>query len=139
MPFETPFPDPEVIMVVRKKHEEYYRLSRLNAYTYYVTRLIAGLCSALLPFAVGVNDRVATFLAIAVAVTIAFDSVFKPRDRWQLYSRATDLLTIAEAKVTGQYERNKESLDLILATEAMKVDRLVDLKDVLEQVRNAPS
>jgi hypothetical protein len=129
----TAIPD-AVIRLVREKHRKYLRLSRMNASIYYSTRTVAALCSALLPFTVGAHPTVATILAIVVAITVALDSVFIPRDRWQLYSKATDLLAIAEFKVIGQYEQYKELLDIITATEDTKLARLVDLKDVLEKV-----
>lgn len=131
--------DNPLFRLVINTHKKYLRLARLNSLLYYSTRTIAGLSSALLPFVVSSYPRLATALAIAVAITVAVDSVYKPRDRWQLYSKATDLLTIAEAKSTGQYEKYKEMFDIIAAAEQQKTDRLVDLKDVLEQVKAATS
>jgi len=121
-----------VIDVVLEKHRNYMKLSRVNCIAYYSTRVTAGLCSALLPFVVGKDSGTATGLAIAVAVLVIGDSVFKPRERWQLYSKATDLLAIEEAKLAGYYGSTKNLFDVLVATEAMKFDRLSDLKDIIE-------
>ncbi len=123
--------------LIYEKHLSYLRLSRWCAGTYYCTRVVAGLSSALLPFVVASYHQLATALAIAVAVTVALDSIFKPREKWQLYSKATDMLAIAEAKRAGEYEKSKDLLDILMATEAAKLDRLVELKDLIKDTEGA--
>jgi hypothetical protein len=137
LPAQNPIPA-DVAKLVGRKHREYLRLSSLNCYAYYSTTTIAVLCSVLLPFVVGTYQSLATILAIAVAITVALDRIFTPRDNWELYSNASDLLTIAELEATGQYERCKKLLDILVDTESRKLARVTDLKAVLEQVRATP-
>jgi hypothetical protein len=122
---------------MRKRHQKYANLARVNAFVYYATRLTAGGCAALLPFTVGSRPQLSTVLAISVALTIVVDSVFKPRERWQLYSKATDLLALEELKLQGKYEEYKSMLDIFFATESAKLERLVDVKELVDQVNKA--
>jgi hypothetical protein len=88
----------------------------------------------LLPFVVSNHVQIATAFAIAVAVSVVVESVFKPRENWQLYSEATDRLAIAELKLQGLYDQYKELLDVLLATERRKMERLTGLKELLAEV-----
>jgi hypothetical protein len=132
---------PEIPDVVRdllyKKHTEYNRLSRRYEFLYYATRTVAGLCASLLPFVVNAHPQFATALSIAIAVLIVVDSVFKPQDKWKLYSKAADLLTVAELKALGKYAEFKEMIDVMVNTEAGSVEGLVDLSAVLQRVKAA--
>lgn len=125
-----------VIKLITSIHKKYLWFSRVNVCLYYATRFIAGLCSALVPFVVNQQPSVATVLAITVTISIVIDAVFKPGERWQLYSKATDLLTIAEIKLAGNYDKYKELLDIIVSTESVKLARLADLKEILERVKS---
>jgi hypothetical protein len=128
-------PAPEwLVKLVREKHLHYVRLARTNSYLYYAGRIIVGLCSVLLPFVVGSSKSLATGLSVVIAVTIVLDIVLRPRENWELYSKASDLLTIAEAKLLGQYEKYKDVLDAIVSVESRKVEQLIDLKTVLDKV-----
>ena len=138
-PPQSPPGNPTLDRFIYDKHLSYLRLARWSAVAYYCTRVVAGLGSALLPFVVTSHQQIATVLAVSVAVTVALDSIFKPRDKWQLYSKATDLLASAEMKRTGEYEKYKDQLDILMATEAAKLERLVDLKDLLKEAEIAAS
>jgi hypothetical protein len=123
-----------VSKLVTDKHKGYLKLARLNQIAYYVTRVVASLCSALLPFVVSNHVQLATAFAIAIAVSVVIDTVFKPRENWQLYSEATDLLAVAELKLQGRYEKYKALFDILMATEKMKMERLAGLKEMLDEV-----
>jgi hypothetical protein len=119
---------------IADQHRRYLNYARIFAFLYYASRTIAGVGSALLPFVVANHPRMATAIAIAVAVTVAVDSIFQPREYWQLYSQATDVLAVAQLRLTGDYDKYKELIDAIQATEKMKLERLKDLKEILDKI-----
>lgn len=121
--------------LIDQKHRDYLKKSRLYHLLYFTTRISAALSSGLLPFVVGNNPTIATYLSIIIVVAIVLDSVFDPKGNWQLYSRATDLLAIAELKTRGDYDKYKEQLEILIATEAKTLERLVDLEDILKKIR----
>jgi uncharacterized protein DUF4231 len=120
--------------IIDAKQREYTRNSRRHRRLYYSTRLMAGLAAALLPFVVGQHPTAATVLSVIVAVTVVLDVTLDPKGRWQLYSKASDLLAIARLKASGDYDRYKDELEILLATETQKLERLVDLESVLKKV-----
>ena len=124
----------DILRTVRLQHLKYMKLARFNSVLYYATRLVAAICSSLLPFFVKTHPDYATGLAIAVVASVSIDSVVRPREQYELYSKATDLMSVAEAKLSGQYEGFREIIHLMMATEGMKLNRLRSLKDVLDDV-----
>jgi hypothetical protein len=92
------------------------------------------LSAALLPFIVPYSQIGATTLAIVVAAVTVLDTVFSPKDKWTLYSKSTDLLALAQIKATGNYEKYKEVIDVILQTEAANLQQVIGLQSLLEQV-----
>jgi hypothetical protein len=63
------------------------------------------------------------------------DSVFGPKDRWAVYSKATDLLAIAQLKASGQHEKWEIALKAIEQTEAAALKQLGGIRDLIEQGR----
>jgi hypothetical protein len=133
-PARPVLPDP-LLDRIRSTHAWYLRLSRVNAALYYGSRLVAVLCSALLPFVVTNDSTRATQYAIAVAVSVGLDSVFRFREKYQLYSKASDLMAVAEAEMRSDYDKYKKLFQIIVATEEMKVNQLRDLKTILDEVK----
>ncbi len=107
-------------ILIKGKQREYELKARLYCVLYYATRLLASQ-----PFATG--------LAILIALATVFDTVFVPKDKWALYSKGTDMLTVARLKADGDYENYKEVLDVIVATEAATLQQLVGLREVVEK------
>ncbi|SRR5260221_138021 len=130
-------PDPVGKLTVDAKQREYTRNARRYRRVFYATRLTAGLASGLLPFVVSNYATLATILSILIVVVVVIDSTLDPKSQAQLFSKASDLLAIARLKAEGQYEQYKEALDLILATETQKLERLVDLEALLKRVSEA--
>lgn len=127
-------PSPLAAQILREKYQDYLRGSRWHKVLYYLTRLLAGLSAVLLPFVVGTMPIVATSLSAAVLFCIVVDMVFDPKTKWALYSRATDLLAIAELKRRGEYDKYKDALEVLLTTEQQKLSGLKELEDVLRKV-----
>ena len=117
-------PVTDVDHLINDKHKEYVTKAIFYSALYYTTRVVAGLSAALLPFIVGHSQLWATILAIVVAVVTVFDSVFAPKDRWALYSKATDLLALATIRAQGTYDKNKDAIDTILQTESANLQTL---------------
>jgi hypothetical protein len=124
--------------VIAQKHAQYRTASRWYRCLYYATRLVAGLAAVAIPFTLGHSQTAATTCAIIVAVCTVFDTVFDPKSRWQRYSRATDLLAIAELKRRNEYDRYKDELEVAVATEAANVEKLENLQAVLKQIQERP-
>jgi hypothetical protein len=125
--------------LIRDKHREYYRNSSTYRIMYYATRFLAGLSAGVLPFLVWSRPLAATILSGIIVVCFVGDAVFDPRSKWKLYSSATDLLTIAELKANGQYEKSKEMLDIIVATECDALAHLKGLDEVLSAIEQKRS
>ncbi len=125
---------PLAAQIMREKYKEYQRGSKRHKLLYYTFRLAAGLSAALLPFVIGHLPVVATVLSVVVVVCTVFDIVLDPKSKWALYSRATDLLSMAELKRRGEYDKYKDALEVLLATEHQALAGLKDLEDVLKKV-----
>ena len=83
---------------------------------------------------VGSAPSVATLLSIIIVVVTVFDFVFSPKDKWQLFSRAADLLAIESLRKAGEYDGYKAMLEVLIATENAKLERLVNLDDLIAKV-----
>ena len=127
--------DDPVVRIVALKHRQYDRRAYLSRFAYYLTRTIAGMSAGFLPFVVKTYPNVATALSMAIVVAIVIESVYDPGEKWRTYSKASDLLTVAELQSKGMYENAKQMLDIIQATEAQAVSKLVDIEEVLNKVR----
>lgn len=121
---------------IQAKHNQYTAAAKFYRFLYYSTRLIGGLCAAILPFVVSSNPSVATCFSIAIAVTVVIDMVFSPKERWKSYSRATDLLFVADLKRRGQMDEFQEQINIILSTEDQQ---LLDLLELDKVIRNQKS
>jgi hypothetical protein len=64
----------------------------------------------------------------------ALDVVFNPKDRWSLYSRAADLLTIARLRGTDGFDSAAEPLGILVKTENARLSQLVNLDELLSSV-----
>jgi Protein of unknown function (DUF4231) len=124
-------------ILIDEKHREYARAARTYCILYYLIRLTAGLSAGVIPFVVSSQPPVAVALSVAIVVCTVVDLVFSVQDRWQLMSKATDLLTAEQMRASGDYDKFKDRMDILLTTEAAKFNRLVDIDDVLNKARNA--
>ena len=123
--------------MIDSKHREYARKTTIFKRVYYLTRLMAGLSAGVLPFVVNANPSVATGLAVAIVVVTVLDIVFDPKSKWALYSKATDFLTVARLKLSGDYEKYKQVIDLLVETESKELELLVPLQRVIQDTQNA--
>jgi hypothetical protein len=123
--------------LVQTKHDEYAKLSRRYRSLYYLLRLSAGLSAALLPFVVSSVPSCASVLSIIIVVTTVIDMIFSPKDRWKLYSRTADLLTMERLKRSGEYQGYESLLSLLTTTESAKLEDLVTLEEVTKRAHDA--
>jgi len=121
--------------LIEQKHSEYARAAKLYRILYYVTRSIAGLGAGLLPFVVSKSTGFATGISAAIVVVTIVDMVFGPKERWMLFSKAADLLTIERLRISGEYDKWKRLLDLLIVTENAKLERLIDLEDFKKMIQ----
>jgi hypothetical protein len=119
---------------LRARHAGYYRSGLAFRWLYYSLRLIAGLAAALLPFTISYSQFYATFLSDAIALATAVDTIFAPKERAKIYSRATDLLWVAQVKEQGRYEQYKDRIEQIMKTESEDLSLLIDVKEMLERI-----
>jgi hypothetical protein len=116
--------------LILQKHAEYCRSAKRYKRTYYLTRILAVLPSVFLPVAAWTSPIITVVLSILVSFAVGVDSIFNPKDRWVLYSQATDRLVLAKLKALGQYEQWEEVLKTIKETESALVSRLPDIRDL---------
>jgi len=127
--------------LVEEKHLEYVEKAKRYAAFYYTTRLLAGLSAAILPFTVGHTElqSVSTALSVIIVVVTVFDLVFSPKDRWALFSKATDILSVAKAKTLdeAEYLKYKDALDTLLNTESANLAQVINLNDLVSKIETA--
>ena len=121
--------------LINQKHDDYNSLCNKYRRLYYCTRLAAGLGAALLPFFVAISSTIASGLSILILVAVVFDQVFNPREKWSLYSKATDLLTMARLKASGEYAKYEEFLKVLEEVEHRSLGSLSSVNDLLERIR----
>jgi len=134
MPASTP-----AEQLVEEKHLEYLKKAGWYSRFYYATRLLAGLSAALLPFIVRTDPFWSTTLSVIIVVITVLDLVFSPKDRWALHSKATDLITLAKVKATGEYDKYQEVLNVITQTETANLQQLINLDDLVSKIDAAHS
>jgi hypothetical protein len=115
----------------------YNRRAAVSRFAFYASRTWAGLAAGFLPFCLQSYPNLATGLSMSIVVAIVIESVYKPGEKWKLYSKASDLLTVAELQSKGQYENAKAMMDIIIATEGQALENLVGLDDLLQKVKKA--
>lgn len=125
---------PLAAQIMQEKFREYQVGSKRYKFLYYFIRLTAGFSAAFLPFFVGSLPTVATVLSAAVVACTVLDIALDPKTKWTLYSRATDLLSMAELKRRGEYDKYKDALEVLLATEQQALSGLRDLEEILKKV-----
>ena len=119
--------------LINSKHREYSPKATLFQWLYYSTRLITGLSAGILPFVIGNDTKWATVLSLTIVVMTVLDTVLSPKDKWALYSKASDYLTVGRLKIGGEYEKYKELIDIMFETESKSLDQLVSLNKVIEE------
>src|SRR5690349_1082096 len=120
--------------LVRREYHECIRRAKFYRGLYYGTRSIAGLSSVMLPFTLPWSQPVSTGLAIAVALATAVDLIWTPKDNWEGNVTVEISALVSAAKQLGVYEQNKELLELIANSKRVSLKRLVEVKELLEQV-----
>lgn len=128
--------DPTVKKLVNSKQSEYSKKATLHKRLHYTSLTIGAVLGIATPFLISDFKNIAQFSSIAVVVLISFDQIFRPKEKWALYSKATDLLQLQLFKMSGAYESNKEVIETIINTEAQILSTVSDLKEVLQQVKD---
>ena len=123
--------------LIALKHREYARKATLFKWLYYFTRLVTGLAAGVLPFFIRDDPKWATGLSVTIVIITVFDTVLSPKDKWALYSKACDYLTVGRLKVSGEYEKYKELIDILFQTESKALAQLVSLNEVIEEAQKA--
>ncbi|MDA8100934.1 MAG: DUF4231 domain-containing protein [Nitrospiraceae bacterium] len=121
--------------IVQQKYRQYLKNSRMYKKLYYSTRLLAALSAGLLPFVVTTKPSLATALSIVIVLCAVTDTVFDPRSKWRLYSKATDLLAVEMIKSRGEYEKYQRNLEILLATEGKELAGLKGLEEILQSMQ----
>jgi len=125
--------------LVRQKAGEYYTKARWYAAIYYITRVTVALSAATLPFIIPAFPRTATGISIVIALFTAIDIVLKPKELWALYSRASDLVTVALLKQSEGYEESRDAIEILLATEDARMKQVVDIDEITRVLRREKS
>ncbi|OUJ66854.1 hypothetical protein BXP70_28980 [Hymenobacter crusticola] len=122
--------------IIQFKMKEYHRSGMIYQIIYYSTRLLAALAAGLLPFLVGKPENVlwSQTLSIVIVIVTVVDSVFNPREKWIMYSNASDALSEATLKQDPDYIANQEAIKKILDTESAKLNHTVTLEEVVDKV-----
>jgi hypothetical protein len=123
-------------------HLQYRDNAVLFCWIFWVTRVCAGVSAAVLPFVVHASSTISTILSLIIVVCTVIDTIWSPKERWTLYSKATDLLSVAKVKKAGDFEGYKELLEVVLQTESAALQQLINLDDLVNKLNagaRAPS
>jgi len=129
--------DPIVKKLVDLKQGEYSKKAVFYKRLHYVSLTIGAVLGIATPFLIPNYPIFAQLSSIAVVAIISFDQIYRPKEKWALYSKATDLLQLQLFKMSGAYESNKEVIETIMNTEAQILSTVPDLNEVLQQVKES--
>ncbi|MDC8829386.1 hypothetical protein [Alteromonas gilva] len=129
--------DPMVKKLVDIKQSEYSKKAILHKRLHYLFLTLGATLGIATPFLIPNDPTIAQFSSIAVVAIISFDQIFRPKEKWSLYSKATDLLQLQLFKMSGAYESDKEVIETILNTEAQILNTVPDLHEVMQQVKDS--
>lgn len=129
--------DPIVKKLVDIKQGEYSIKAVFYKRLHYVSLTLGAVLGIVTPFLIPNHPIFAQLSSIAVVAIISFDQIFRPKEKWALYSKATDLLQLQLFKMSGAYELNKEVIETIMNTEAQILSTVPDLNEVLQQVKDS--
>lgn len=132
----TPEIHPEVKALIRLKQTEYTKQAHIFRVFHYFLMVAAALLSITTPFLIPIQPVIAQITSVIVVLLLSIDQIFKPRERWALYSKATDLIQLQLFKVSGAYDANKEIIDTIITTESQILNTVPALNEVLQQVKS---
>lgn len=121
--------------LLRQKQAEYSRNVKRYRLLFYVLRITA-LLAVLVPFTIPLAPAVAIAISALVALAVGLDNLFQPKERWKLFSQATDLLTLAQMKHHGDYKKFKDSLAILQSVESANLEALVNIEDLIEKAKN---
>lgn len=130
--------DPAVRRLVEIKQGEYANKASIFKLAHYSSLSLGAALGIVTPFLIPNYPVMAQVTSVAVVFVISFDQIFKPKEKWSLYSKATDLLQLQLFKKSGTYEQNKEIIDTIINTEAQILITVPGLNEVLQQVKYTP-
>ena len=128
-------PADQMMGIVKEKHRRYATLTKRYCLFYDLTRLSAGLGAGLLPFTLQ-SPPVPTIISAVIVVTTVLDVVFNPKNRWGLYSQATDLIALAMLKSSGHYDKLGEPFSVILRTEEAIGQTVTNLEDMVKRIKS---
>lgn len=129
-------PQDMVLKLTEIKHNEYTKKAKLFRNLHYFLLVAGAILSVATPFLIPINPVVAQITSIMVVISLSVDHIFKPKEKWTVYSKATDLIQLQLFKSSGAYTKNKKIIDTILETEARILETVPDLNDVLAQVKS---
>ncbi len=129
--------DQGVAKLVALKQAEYTNLAYRYKNIHYMLVMIGSVFGIITPFIIPYFPVLAQITSIIVVFVISLEHIFKPKEKWTLYSKATDLIQLQLFKITGAYKNNKELINTIINTEAQILDTVPDLNEVLKQVKNS--
>lgn len=121
--------------LIRQKHKHYATLAKRYCALYYTTRLMVTLAAGLLPFILS-NVIFSTTLSVIVVIGSVIDVVFNPKDKWKLFAKATNMITVAGLKNSGEYEKYIDELSILKETEDAHLEQATDIRKLLDEINS---
>lgn len=121
------------------KQQTYYWRPQYFKFMFYSLRVIVGVGAAMIPFAIFYSTTMALIISAMVSLSTTVDAIFAPKDKWQLYSRASDQLWVLQIRESGQYDQYKDRIEEILRTEGAEVDMINSLQAMLNDIKDRAS
>ena len=116
---------------IAQQQSSYFTNSKRYKSLYFTVRIIAVICSGLLPFFVTSVPPVAIGLSVLIVLATAVDTVFQPHQKWKHYSRAADLLFLWEAKKQPDFDEHRDAVEILLDAEQQSIAQLVELSQAI--------
>lgn len=125
---------PEIAILLKSKQSEYTKSAKAFRNLHYLLLLSGALLSIATPFLIPIYPHVAQGTSLSIAAIVAFDQIFKPKEKWINFSEASDLITVQYLQLNGTYEPYKEIIDTIVNTESKSVRSIPDLDTVISRM-----
>lgn len=125
----------ELFKRILQHRENYYRYANLYKWLYYGLRFTAAISAGLVPILVVWASQAAIVLSILSLVATVVDSVVVPYKHWKVYSKASDLLFLEQAKRSPDFEQLAEEVKLILETESNVIAEYIAVGSLVDSIK----
>ena len=79
------------------------------------------------------SPDIVSIISLTIVVVTVGDTVVAPQAKLDRYSRASDRMWVFQIQALGKYDRHKDRIEEVLATEKGELDLINDLRSMLSE------